>query len=116
MKYLIPITFAVSLLAACGQPDSQNSEPSQTAAEDKTTTIPAQEETSMPDQQADSDMPAFPAEMAYCPDVRPEVCTMEYDPVLGFKANGESMEYGNKCSACSDAEVVGYIKIEGELE
>ncbi|MFH0929184.1 MAG: hypothetical protein V1818_02380 [Candidatus Aenigmatarchaeota archaeon] len=31
-----------------------------------------------------------------------EICTMEYAPVCGFKIDGTSQTYGNKCGACSD--------------
>lgn len=31
-----------------------------------------------------------------------EICTLEYDPVCGFKTDGTSETYGNKCGACSD--------------
>jgi len=31
-----------------------------------------------------------------------EICTMEYLPVCGFKADGTSKTYGNGCQACSD--------------
>ncbi len=46
-----------------------------------------------------------------CPEVRPELCTMEYDPVEGWLKSGEWREYPNGCSACSDPEVVGYRKL-----
>jgi len=31
-----------------------------------------------------------------------EVCTLEYAPVCGFKTDGTSQTYGNKCQACAD--------------
>jgi hypothetical protein len=31
-----------------------------------------------------------------------EVCTLEYAPVCGFKPDGTSETYGNKCQACAD--------------
>ncbi|MBN2101444.1 MAG: hypothetical protein JW716_01070 [Candidatus Aenigmarchaeota archaeon] len=33
------------------------------------------------------------------------ICTMEYNPVCGFKEDGTSSTYGNGCGACSDGVV-----------
>ncbi|WP_220719025.1 Kazal-type serine protease inhibitor [Agarivorans litoreus] len=44
-----------------------------------------------------------------CEEPRPEICTMEYDPVCG-EVNGELKEYGNACSACGDPEINTYQK------
>jgi hypothetical protein len=44
-----------------------------------------------------------------CTDPRPELCTMNYLPVCGARIDHTSKTYSNGCSACSDAEVVGYI-------
>ena len=44
-----------------------------------------------------------------CTDPRPEICTMEYDPVCGLLNDGDQGEYANKCSACSDIQVEGYV-------
>ncbi|GEM_PF-428900 len=45
-----------------------------------------------------------------CFDPRPEICTMDYQPVCGFNLDNRSKTYSNACSACSDKEVVKYIK------
>ncbi len=45
-----------------------------------------------------------------CPAIRGEVCTMQYDPVCGRLANGESKTYSSDCVACSDTKVTGYTK------
>ena len=54
-----------------------------------------------------------------CPDVRPEMCTMEYMPVCGwFNENIKCFKYpcaanyGNKCAACSDAKVKSWTQGE----
>ncbi|MCG8634171.1 MAG: META domain-containing protein, partial [Desulfobacterales bacterium] len=47
-------------------------------------------------------------EAVVCKDPRPEVCTMEYDPVCGEKKDGLMKTYGNGCTACSDQEVIRY--------
>ncbi|MEE1675332.1 hypothetical protein SNR37_000657 [Agarivorans aestuarii] len=44
-----------------------------------------------------------------CEEPRPQICTMEYDPVCG-EVNGELKEYGNACSACGDPELSTYQK------
>lgn len=46
-----------------------------------------------------------------CQDPRPEICTMNYDPVCGVREEEgkETFEtYSNGCSACSHGEVRGY--------
>jgi len=43
-----------------------------------------------------------------CEDPRPEICTMNYEPVCGFTAEGISETHSNACSACSVPEVIVY--------
>lgn len=43
-----------------------------------------------------------------CTDPRPQMCTRQYDPVCGQRSAGEPKTYGNACTACSDASVVGH--------
>jgi hypothetical protein len=43
-----------------------------------------------------------------CSEPRPEVCTMEHDPVCGYKLDGTSKTYSNGCSACTEKEIIGY--------
>ncbi|NNJ96222.1 MAG: hypothetical protein HKP12_03600 [Gammaproteobacteria bacterium] len=48
-----------------------------------------------------------------CTEPRPEVCTMDYDPVCGLrKLSGidKWKTYANDCTACADATVVAYKK------
>jgi hypothetical protein len=45
---------------------------------------------------------------AMCSEPRPEVCTMEHDPVCGYKSDGTSKTYSNGCSACTEKEIIGY--------
>jgi hypothetical protein len=40
-----------------------------------------------------------------CEEPRPQVCTMQYDPVCGLTGNNQYKTYSNACSACSDASV-----------
>jgi hypothetical protein len=47
-----------------------------------------------------------------CSEPRPEMCTMDYKPVCGFDKNNNSKTYSNACSACSNKQVVTYIKGE----
>ena len=43
-----------------------------------------------------------------CTSPRPEVCTMDYAPVCGIRADSTANTYSNACSACSDPKVIGY--------
>ncbi len=43
-----------------------------------------------------------------CEEPRPQLCTMQYDPVCGLTANNQYKTYSNACSACSDASVSGH--------
>ena len=47
-----------------------------------------------------------------CRDPRPEVCTMEYDPVCGRKKDKSTATYSNACEACADPMVLGYFQGE----
>ena len=44
-----------------------------------------------------------------CVEPRPDICTMNYMPVCGFRNNKESKTYSNACTACADSEVISYI-------
>jgi hypothetical protein len=46
--------------------------------------------------------------LQYCPEPRPEVCTMQYEPVCAALKDGNNQTYSNGCSACIDKRVVGY--------
>ena len=50
-----------------------------------------------------------PENMTLCSNPRPEICTMEYDPVCGFSDNDESGNFASACTACSDITVTGYL-------
>lgn len=43
-----------------------------------------------------------------CPDIRPQVCTMEYAPVCAELAGGGRREYSSGCNACADDAVVAH--------
>jgi hypothetical protein len=43
-----------------------------------------------------------------CVEPRPEVCTMDYNPVCATHADGTSATYPNGCGACADAAVVSH--------
>ena len=48
-----------------------------------------------------------------CPSNRPPppvACTLEFDPVCGFKSDGSSQTYANGCNACADLKVNSYLK------
>ncbi len=55
-----------------------------------------------------------------CPEQRPQICTMDYQPVCATRDTGvrcittpcpssEQKTYSNGCSACTDPAVVSYI-------
>ena len=45
-----------------------------------------------------------------CPDKRPEVCTMQYDPVCATLTDKMQKTFSNACTACAEEQVTGYIK------
>ena len=47
-------------------------------------------------------------EETLCVNPRPEVCTMQYDPVCATLADGSKATQSNACTACADAAVVSY--------
>ncbi len=44
-----------------------------------------------------------------CNEPRPEMCTMDYNPVCGQKSNGSTATYGNGCGACGDKDVISHV-------
>ena len=48
--------------------------------------------------------------MKACRSPRPEVCSMNYDPVCGQFNSGPSKMFSNACTACEDATVIGYAE------
>jgi hypothetical protein len=51
-------------------------------------------------------------ELLKCPEVRPDVCTMNYDPVCGRLSDGSFKTYSNACNACTDPHVSSYFPHE----
>jgi len=43
-----------------------------------------------------------------CQEPRPQVCTMEYNPVCARLEDGLHETYSNGCSACADSRVVAW--------
>lgn len=50
-----------------------------------------------------------PSLVTQCAAERPQVCTMEYNPVCGQLAAGGSKTYSSPCNACADDTVSGYL-------
>ena len=44
-----------------------------------------------------------------CPEVRPQICTLQYVPVCGRGDDGFHADYGNFCGACGDERVLRVI-------
>jgi len=49
-------------------------------------------------------------DMTRCTEPRPQICTMQYDPVCAERADGSITTHASDCSACGKADVVGYVK------
>ena len=48
-----------------------------------------------------------------CPEPRPQMCTMEYRPVIGLDKNGETLgEYSNACSGCAKQGVAYTVPVK----
>ena len=45
-----------------------------------------------------------------CTEPRPQLCTMDYQPVCGQLKSGEFKTYSNGCNACTEPTVNGYRK------
>jgi hypothetical protein len=48
-------------------------------------------------------------QVTVCKDPRPEICTLDYNPVCGLLDSGQRREFSNGCSACADPAVTGYV-------
>jgi hypothetical protein len=46
--------------------------------------------------------------LTICPEIRPEVCTMDYQPVCAQLRDSGFKPYSNGCTACSDQNVTAY--------
>lgn len=44
-----------------------------------------------------------------CSEPRPQVCTMEYNPVCATRNAGGTKQYASGCNACADDAVSNYI-------
>lgn len=47
--------------------------------------------------------------MVECTFPRPQVCTMEYNPVCGQLGSGGQKEYSSACNACADDMAISYL-------
>ena len=114
---------ALTLLAGC---DPQAADPAP-AAEEATVTAPevpplelkptpqkAVDDKAATDPEMQEALMTPPENLVLCPEVRPELCTMEYMPVMGWLEDGSTQEYANKCGACADGAVVGYLPAESK--
>lgn len=43
-----------------------------------------------------------------CKDPRPQMCTMDYNPVCGFISPNQIKTFSNGCGACSDSKVLSH--------
>ena len=49
-----------------------------------------------------------PVAKTMCTEPRPEICTMQYDPVCGIHTDNTTKTYASDCTACSNKDVTGY--------
>jgi cytochrome c5 len=54
--------------------------------------------------------PETPPLVVQCGVERPQVCTMEYDPVCAERVSGGRETYSSPCNACADDTVTGYLR------
>ena len=55
--------------------------------------------------------------LTLCLDPRPEVCTMDFRPVCGLRADNSVIRtFSNACMACSELETMAYIDGECDKE
>ena len=54
--------------------------------------------------------PETPSLIVQCSAERPQVCTMEYDPVCAELVSGGRKTYSSPCNACADDAVAGYLR------
>jgi hypothetical protein len=45
----------------------------------------------------------------FCAEPRPQVCTMEYNPVCALRDGGQRETLASPCNACADAGVVSHV-------
>jgi len=45
-----------------------------------------------------------------CTDPRPQVCTMEYNPVCATLVSVGTKQYASPCNACADDTVLAYLE------
>ena len=51
----------------------------------------------------------------FCPEPRPQACTMEYRPAIGYDKNGKKVgQFGNACHACGQDGVYYTLPEDGE--
>ncbi|MFK5892057.1 MAG: hypothetical protein QM504_02425 [Pseudomonadota bacterium] len=44
-----------------------------------------------------------------CPEKRPMICTMDYNPVCGLRRDKSIKTYSNACGACADQKVISHV-------
>lgn len=50
--------------------------------------------------------PQLPENATECSAPRPQMCTMQYDPVCATDKEGKTKTYSTDCTACSNPEVI----------
>ena len=50
-----------------------------------------------------------PNPVTHCSEPRPQVCTMEYNPVCATLKDGATRQYASPCNACAHDTVASYL-------
>ncbi|MBA6411668.1 hypothetical protein H2508_00850 [Parahaliea sp. F7430] len=54
--------------------------------------------------------PPLQSSLVSCTSPRPQVCTMEYDPVCAVLEGDTEQDYSSPCNACAHDLVISYVK------
>ena len=46
--------------------------------------------------------------LTQCVTPKPQMCTLDFNPVCGFESDGNHKTFSNACTACSNDEVISY--------
>lgn len=98
-RWAAPLMLAVLLSAGCNNNEATGNDATEQAPPSAETPLIAAPPVEAP-----------AGTMTLCTEPRPEICTMDYNPVCGSLEDGSTKTYSNGCSACSDSAVTGWTQ------